>query len=71
MIEFEVILKNGRAFVYADSWSEQNGIVYFWEGSAIVKSFSNSVSVKAAQHPLHPTGGTVEQNSREEQTPSG
>ena len=55
MIEFEVILKNGRAFVYADWWSEQDGVVFFWQGKAIVNSFSNVISVKSAQHTLHRT----------------
>ena len=57
MIEFEVTLKNGKAFVYAEWWSEQDGIVYFWQGKAIVNSFSNAVSVKAAQHGVQRIGG--------------
>ena len=50
MIEFEVELTNGKAYVYAEWWSDQSGVCYFWIGNAIVKSFGNALSVKAAQH---------------------
>lgn len=63
MIEFEVILTNGRAFVYADMWSEQNGTVYFWRGSAIVKSFGNALSVKADQQSVQLTALGYAKNS--------
>lgn len=48
MYEFEVILTNGKAWVYADIYTVTDSGYHFWRGKVVVKTFPalQVVSVK-------------------------